>query len=226
MATQSWTVIMHVRCCYYCGRASAAARETASGAGWLNGLMSGCGPGAGRFEVILCALTGRLNLGPGVAGANKPLGDKGTRCSAVRVEQPPARPRDPIRSPARGLSEHAAGQSGPLAAQLRPTTGQAWRRHLHPGLEVGQSLGGCPHVETVIGASPSFRYLRAGKQTCPIPYFQWFDQATACLTSDVVDTLASQTMLADPRFGNSCASWGHKLMPSAATSFSPVNRPD
>lgn len=67
----SQSVIMHVRCCcYYCGRASAAARETASGAGWLNRLMSGCGPGAGRFEVILCALTGRLNLGPGVAGAN------------------------------------------------------------------------------------------------------------------------------------------------------------
>lgn len=32
-----------------------------------------------RFEVILCALTGRLNLGPGVAGANQTLGEQGCR---------------------------------------------------------------------------------------------------------------------------------------------------
>lgn len=50
--------------------------------GWLaeradEWLWAGC-----RSVVILCALTGRLNLGPGVAGANKPLGNKGTRCFA------------------------------------------------------------------------------------------------------------------------------------------------
>lgn len=42
----------------------------------------------GPFEVILCALTGRLNLGPGVAGANKLAMDKGARCFASRAHGP------------------------------------------------------------------------------------------------------------------------------------------
>lgn len=42
----------------------------------------------GPFEVILCALTGRLNLGPGVAGANKLKGDRGARCFAAGTHGP------------------------------------------------------------------------------------------------------------------------------------------
>lgn len=41
-----------------------------------------------RFEVILCALTGRLNLGPGVAGANQTLGEQGCQVLCTSVPQP------------------------------------------------------------------------------------------------------------------------------------------
>lgn len=88
---------MHVRC-YYCGRASASAaageKKQTCIRGWLaeqadEWLWAGTRV---RFEVILCALTGRLNLGPGVVGANQTLGEQGCQVLCKSVPQSNQRP--------------------------------------------------------------------------------------------------------------------------------------